>query len=128
MAFVPTPFLQESSIRHHCGLFGVFGHDDAVYLTHLGLYALQHRGQESAGIVSTDGDGLKRHAGLGLVNEVFNKRNLDQIRGPVAMGHVRYSTTGSCTSANSQPLLFSFAGGQVAFAVLFCRRAGGHCP
>ena len=116
MAFLPTPFVQESSIGHHCGLFGVFGHDEAVYLTHLGLYALQHRGQESAGIVSTDGEGLKRHAGLGLVSEVFNKRNLDEIRGPVAMGHVRYSTTGSCTSANSQPLLFSFAGGQVAIA------------
>ena len=116
MAFLPTPFVQESSIRHHCGLFGIFGHDDAVYLTHLGLYALQHRGQESAGIVSTDGEGMKRHAGLGLVSEVFNKRNLDEIRGPVAMGHVRYSTSGSCTSANCQPLLFSFAGGQVAIA------------
>ena len=116
MAFLPTPFVQESSIRHHCGLFGIFGHDDAVYLTHLGLYALQHRGQESAGIVSTDGEGLKRHAGLGLVSEVFNKRNLDEIRGPVAIGHVRYSTSGSCTSANCQPLLFSFAGGQVAIA------------
>ena len=116
MAFLPTPFVQESSIRHHCGLFGIFGHDDAVYLTHLGLYALQHRGQESAGIVSTDGEGMKRHAGLGLVSEVFNKRNLDEIRGPVAIGHVRYSTSGSCTSANCQPLLFSFAGGQVAIA------------
>ncbi|UCE60216.1 MAG: amidophosphoribosyltransferase [Phycisphaerales bacterium] len=104
------------SIRHHCGLFGVFGHEDAVFLTHLGLYALQHRGQESAGIVSTDGERMARHASLGLVNEVFNKRNLETIRNPTAIGHVRYSTTGSCTDSNAQPLLFSFAGGQVAVA------------
>ncbi len=106
----------ESSIRHHCGLFGIWGHDDAVLQTHLGLYALQHRGQESAGIVSTNGEGLLRHAGLGLVNQVFNERNLEKIRGRCAIGHVRYSTTGSCTESNSQPLLFRFAGGQVAVA------------
>lgn len=108
--------MQKASIRHHCGLFGIWGHDDAVYLTHLGLYGLQHRGQESAGIVSTNGEILLRHAGLGLVNQVFNQRNLDQIRGRIAIGHTRYSTTGSCTDANAQPLLFSFAGGQVAIA------------
>ena len=104
------------SVRHYCGLFGIYGHDDAVPLTHLGLYAQQHRGQESAGIVSTNGDVLRRCAGLGLVNQVFNKRNLAEIRGRVAIGHTRYSTTGSSTAANSQPLLFSFAGGQVAIA------------
>jgi len=103
-------------MKHYCGLFGIFGHEDAVFLTHLGLYALQHRGQESAGIVSTDGEQLMRHAGMGLVNQVFNKRNLESIRAPVAIGHVRYSTTGSSTSGNTQPLLFSFMGGQVAIA------------
>ncbi len=108
--------MHESSIRHHCGLFGVFGHEDAVFLTHLGLYALQHRGQESAGIVSTDGTGLARLAGMGLVNEVFDRERLERIRNPVAIGHVRYSTTGSCTDGNTQPLLFSFASGQVAVA------------
>jgi amidophosphoribosyltransferase len=87
-----------------------------VYLTHLGLYALQHRGQESAGIVSTDGGRLLRHAGLGLVSRVFDEATLEQIRGRIAIGHVRYSTTGSCTVENAQPLLFSFAGGQVAVA------------
>ncbi|MHC4697549.1 MAG: amidophosphoribosyltransferase [Planctomycetota bacterium] len=104
------------SVQHHCGLFGVFGREDAVFLTQLGLYALQHRGQESAGIVSTDGSALARLAGLGLVNEVFDRERLERIRNPVAIGHVRYSTTGSCTDGNTQPLLFSFAGGQVAVA------------
>ena len=108
--------MHQPSVRHHCGLFGVWGHEDAVYLTHLGLYALQHRGQESAGIVSTNGQRLIRHAGLGLVNQVFNEQNLAQIAGRVAVGHVRYSTTGSCSLSNTQPLLFSFAGGQVAVA------------
>ncbi|MFQ5494008.1 MAG: amidophosphoribosyltransferase, partial [Phycisphaerae bacterium] len=108
--------MPDAPIRHHCGLFGVWGHEDAVYLTHLGLYALQHRGQESAGIVSTNGETLQRCAGLGLVNQVFNRDNLGRIRGRVAIGHVRYSTTGGCTDNNSQPLLFGFAGGQVAVA------------
>lgn len=85
-------------------------------MTHLGLYGLQHRGQESAGIVTSNGESLQRHAGLGLVNQVFDQRTLDSIKGRIAIGHVRYSTTGSCTDANAQPLLFSFAGGQVAIA------------
>jgi len=108
--------VQTPSIRHHCALFGIWGHDDATALTHLGLYALQHRGQEGAGIVTTNGEHLLRHAGLGLVNEVFNAVNLNKIRGRVAIGHCRYSTTGSCTEKNVQPLLFSYAGGQVAIA------------
>ncbi len=103
-------------MQHNCALFGIFGHDDAVSLSHLGLYALQHRGQESAGIVSTSGERLERQVGLGLVNQVFNKRKLAAIRGTRAIGHCRYSTSGSCTDANAQPLLFSFAGGQVALA------------
>jgi len=106
----------DHAIRHHCGLFGIWGHQDAVYLTHLGLYGLQHRGQESAGIVSISGDRLLRHAGLGLVNQVFDRASLERIRGHSAIGHTRYSTTGSCTTDNAQPLLFSFAGGQVAIA------------
>jgi len=108
--------VQQPAVRHHCGLFGIYGDDEAVFLAHLGLYALQHRGQESAGIVSTNGQGLLRHAGMGLVNEVFDRRNLEQIRGRVAIGHVRYSTTGSTCDGNTQPLLFSCAGGQIAIA------------
>lgn len=87
-------------------------------LTQLGLFAQQHRGQESAGICSTETEvsPVKRHAGLGLVNEVFNKQILQQLRNPIAIGHVRYSTAGSCTDSNAQPLLFQYAGGQVAIA------------
>ncbi|MCP4246929.1 MAG: amidophosphoribosyltransferase [bacterium] len=104
------------AIHHHCGLFGIYGHSQAASLTQLGLYAQQHRGQESAGICTTDGRSLKRHVGLGLVSEVFDRRKLTEMRNPVAIGHVRYSTTGSSTAANSQPLLFEFSGGQVAIA------------
>lgn len=112
----PAPPVESESVRHHCALFGIWGHEEAAALTQLGLYALQHRGQEAAGIVSTNGKVLLRHAGLGLVNEVFDKHSLERIRGRIAIGHCRYSTTGSCSEANAQPLLFSFAGGQVAIA------------
>lgn len=108
--------VDDPSVRHHCGLFGVWGHKDAVYLTHLGLYALQHRGQEAAGIVAVRNGRLVRRAGLGLVNQVFDRAALEEIQGPVAIGHTRYSTTGSSTELNAQPLLFSYAGGQVAVA------------
>lgn len=109
--------MDQHSVRHYCGLFGVFGHEEAVYLTQLGLYALQHRGQEAAGIVSTDGQSLAREAGVGLVNEVFDQDRLAKIKAPVAIGHTRYSTTGSSTTVNVQPLMFSYAGGkQVAIA------------
>ncbi len=108
--------MDDSSVRHHCGLFGVWGHNEAVYLTHLGLYALQHRGQEAAGIVSNQNGQLVRKAGLGLVNQIFDRASLEKIQGHVAIGHTRYSTTGSSTELNAQPLLFSYAGGQVAVA------------
>jgi amidophosphoribosyltransferase len=104
------------SIKHYCGLFGIYGHPDAVKLAYLGLYAQQHRGQESAGIV-TMGDGpMQRHAGMGLVTEVFTPRKLEELRNPIAIGHVRYSTTGSCCDTNAQPLLVNYARGQVAVA------------
>ncbi len=111
-----TEPLQTRSIRHHCALFGIWGHDDAVPLTHLGLYALQHRGQESAGIVAIQNGQLVRHCGLGLVSQVFDEPSLLKIRGRSAIGHCRYSTTGSCTENNTQPLLFAYAEGQVAIA------------
>ena len=108
--------VQPRSVGHHCGLFGVFGHEDAAALTRLGLHSLQHRGQESAGICTSDGEGIVRAAGLGLVSEVFDQARVDALRNPNAVGHVRYSTTGSSSEANTQPLLFEFAGGQVAIA------------
>ena len=109
--------MHNPTIRHHFGLLGTYRNGDAVLLTHLRLYGLHHRGQESAGIVSTNGEELRRHVGQGLVNQVFDQRDLERIRGRVAIGHVRYSTTGASIEINSQPLLFSFAGGQVAVAL-----------
>lgn len=103
-----------SSIRHYCGLFGIATHPDAVGLTQIGLYAQQHRGQESAGICSSDGRLLQRRVGLGLVSDAFSEADLAALRNPMAMGHVRYSTTGSCREANAQPLLVSAGIGQIA--------------
>ncbi len=104
------------TVPHHCGLFGVYGHPDAVNLTYLGLYAQQHRGQESAGICSRDDGPILRRAGMGLVTDVFDPKVLHELRNPVAIGHVRYSTTGSCHDVNAQPLLVTYAEGQVAVA------------
>ncbi len=101
-------------VRHHCGLFGIFGHEDAAELTYLALFAQQHRGQESAGICTSDGSTIVRRAGLGLVTEAIREDDLRAIRKPVAIGHVRYSTTGSCSAENIQPLLVSAAMGPVA--------------
>lgn len=108
--------IEDRSVKHHCGLFGVFGHPDAAALTHLGLFAQQHRGQESAGICTSDGHRLKRLAALGLVNDVFDLPKLETLRNPIAIGHVRYSTTGSCSTDNAQPLLFEIGGEQVSIA------------
>ena len=110
--------MSPSQVKHACGLFGIYGHPDAALLTQLGLFAQQHRGQESAGICTAAGqhDPVKRHARMGLVNEVFNKQIIDELRNPIAIGHVRYSTTGACNDTNAQPLLFTYAGGQVAIA------------
>jgi amidophosphoribosyltransferase len=100
-----------------CGIFGVAGVPDAAQLVYLGLYALQHRGQESAGIVSIEADGTTHaHRGMGLVNEVFPPEILRQLHGHVAIGHTRYSTTGSSVLANAQPKLVNYHGGPLALA------------
>ncbi|NBV87678.1 MAG: amidophosphoribosyltransferase, partial [Verrucomicrobia bacterium] len=82
---------------HECGVFAIFGHPNAATLTYYGLYALQHRGQESAGIVTADGPNspFQRHVAMGLVSQVFHANDLDKLQGTRAVGHVRYSTTGS---------------------------------
>ena len=99
-------------------MFGVFGHVDAAQLTYFGLYALQHRGQESAGIVTSwpGGGAFKRHRGMGLVSQVFDEAILKSLDGDRAIGHVRYSTTGSSLLRNAQPLVADTARGQVAIA------------
>lgn len=102
--------------KHYCGVFGIFGHPNAAELTYYGLYALQHRGQESAGIVSFDGRNFCTHKGMGLVSQIFNGDVLGTLPGNVALGHTRYSTTGSSHLRNAQPLTVDCARGQIAIA------------
>ncbi len=97
-----------------CGVVGVFGHPEAANLVYLGLYALQHRGQESAGIVATDGRKFSSHRGMGRVASVFRKRDLEGLRGPHAIGHVRYSTSGDSSLRNAQPFSFEYRHGGLA--------------
>lgn len=106
------------SLSHFCGVFGIWGDDDAVGKTYYALQALQHRGQEGAGIASTDGRELKVTTGRGLVVDVFSdKESLRKLANPIAIGHVRYSTTGgSANPRNAQPLFAHFSGGYIALA------------
>jgi amidophosphoribosyltransferase len=99
-----------------CGIFGVYGHKDAASLVYLGLYALQHRGEESAGIISYSNNRIIQHQGMGLVNDVFGKDSLRKLKGNTAIGHVRYSTTGSSSVKNIQPFLVRHRGGHIAIA------------
>jgi amidophosphoribosyltransferase len=104
--------------KESCGLFGIFGDPEAIQKTYLGLYSLQHRGQESAGIASTDGQTISCYTGMGTVARVFRASSmmLERIANPTAIGHVRYSTCGSSNPINSQPLVVEFSRGQVAIA------------
>jgi amidophosphoribosyltransferase len=102
--------------KHYCGVFGIYGHPNAAELTYYGLYALQHRGQESAGIVTSDGKQFRTHKGMGLVSQIFNGNALPNLVGTMALGHTRYSTTGSSHLRNAQPLTVDCAKGQIAIA------------
>ncbi len=102
--------------KHYCGVFGIFGHPNAAELAYFGLYALQHRGQESAGIVACDGRQFREHKGMGLVPQIFEGDILHGLVGHMAVGHTRYSTTGSSHIRNAQPLTVDCARGQVAVA------------
>jgi len=106
----------EGQPKHYCGLFGIYGHPNAAELTYFGLYALQHRGQESAGIVVSDGEQFHYHKGMGLVPQVFRGQILQELKGHIAVGHTRYSTTGSSKLTNAQPLIVDCARGQIAIA------------
>ncbi len=103
-------------LREHCGVFGVFGAPEAANLTYLGIHALQHRGQESAGIVASDGTLLRDHCAAGLVADVFDKPILASLKGESAIGHVRYSTAGGSHPRNAQPLIARGAEGSLAIA------------
>jgi amidophosphoribosyltransferase len=99
-----------------CGVFGIHGHDEAANIAYLGMHALQHRGQESAGLVAADEGRLRRHVAMGLVSDAFDRDILARVPGTTAIGHVRYSTAGSSELRNAQPFLFEYAGGTVAIA------------
>lgn len=103
-------------LGEECGVFGVFGHSEAASLSYYGLHALQHRGQESAGICVTGGESFNYHRGMGLVKEVFNNDNLGTLVGANAIAHVRYSTAGESKLANAQPLVFKYREGDLAIA------------
>ncbi len=101
--------------RDYCGVFGIH-HPNAAELTHLGIFSLQHRGQESAGIATSNKESIICHKAMGLVSNVFNEDIVAKLRNPFAIGHVRYSTTGSSVPVNSQPLLAEYSQGQIAVA------------
>ena len=105
-----------SDLREACGIVGIYGCDAAARQAYLGLYALQHRGEESAGIVASDDLTLRAAKGMGLLGDVIAPGHLDRLPGHMAIGHVRYSTTGSPTPQNVQPLLIDYARGRVAVA------------
>ena len=106
----------EDKLREACGVFGIYGHRAAARLTYLGLYALQHRGDESAGIVTGDGKQIRAHKGLGVVSEVFTDEILTSLDGHLAIGHTRYSTTGASVVINAQPFVANCREGPLAIA------------
>src|SRR5579862_3426758 len=114
---VSLPQFDEYEKKEKCGLFGVWGTPAAAQLCYQGLFAQQHRGQESAGIVVSDGVGLNGHNAMGLVSQVFTPRIIkEDLVGHAGIGHVRYSTTGSSKLCNAQPLLREYLLGPVAVA------------
>ncbi len=108
--------IDEHELRHECGVCGVFGHREAANLTYLGLYALQHRGQEAAGATSCDGSRFHTHRGIGWVADVFEPKDIDRLQGAHAIGHVRYSTSGTSVERNAQPLVIDYQHGGLAMA------------
>src|SRR5881398_4259700 len=105
----------DDRLREECGVFGIFGHPDAAAITALGLHALQHRGQEAAGIVSFDGTRFHYERRLGLVGDTFSRREvIERLPGNVAIGHVRYATTGATILRNVQPLFAELNAGGFA--------------
>lgn len=103
-------------LKEECGVFGVYGHPEASMLCYYGLHALQHRGQESAGICTSDGEQFHYHRNMGLVKEVFDNDRLHSLQGGTAIAHVRYSTAGESKLANAQPLVFKYREGDLALA------------
>ncbi len=107
---------ERDRFRDACGVFGIQGHDEASNIVYLGLYALQHRGQESCGIVASNGREHTAHRAMGLVADTFNEKTLARIKGRHAIGHVRYSTAGESHLRNAQPICANTDGGPVSIA------------
>src|SRR6202007_402297 len=107
-------YLEDDRFHDHCGVAGVFGHPEAAKLAYLGLYALQHRGQESAGIVSSDGRELYLEKSMGLVADIFQPEVLERLPGDAALGHTRYSTAGDTSLMNAQPIVIDCNKGKLA--------------
>ena len=113
----PSDFSSASSKpKHECGVCGIYNHADSSKLAYFGLYALQHRGQESAGMVTSNGERVEIHKNMGLVSEVFSEETLTELRGHISIGHVRYSTTGASNVINTQPLMITHKGTTLAVA------------
>src|SRR6266404_5122464 len=108
--------LRADKFHDECGVVAIFAHPEAEKLAYLGLHALQHRGQESAGIVSSDGERLRVHRAMGLVADIFTESLLETIRGNIAIGHNRYSTTGDSALQNAQPIMVDCNKGMIALA------------
>src|SRR5579862_9681528 len=108
--------IDDDHFHDHCGVCGVFGHPEAAKIAYLGLYALQHRGQESAGVVSSDGTNLHLEKGMGLVQEIFTPPVLERLPGTSAVGHTRYSTAGDTSLNNAQPIVIDCGKGKLALA------------
>lgn len=115
-ALSEEPLEDSGRPREECGIFAIYDHEEASRVTFFGLFALQHRGQESAGIVSSDGCQIWEHKGMGLAAEVFKEEHLQKLPGKLAIGHVRYSTTGSSTISNAQPFVVHFGNEYYALA------------
>ncbi len=117
-AAIDSYFAEEDRLmdkfKDECGVFGIFGHPEAANMTYLGLYALQHRGQESAGIAASDGAQIRLSKAMGYVADTFDGETLSQLPGSMAIGHVRYSTAGESKISNAQPILIECGHGQIA--------------
>ena len=108
--------IPSDKLREECGVVAIYGHPEASKLAYLGLYALQHRGQESAGVASSDGDKLRLHKAMGLVSDIFTADALAKLPGSLAIGHTRYSTTGDSALLNAQPIMVECTKGKIALA------------
>src|SRR5437870_8255277 len=114
----------DDKFHEECGIFGIFKHADAARITYLGLYALQHRGQESAGIVSSDNRQLYSEKGMGHVADIFKESSFEKLKGDIAIGHTRYSTAGESSLQNAQPILVACSKGDLAL----CHNGKGPGP